>query len=349
MSYKAVGLMSGTSLDGLDMAYCEFGEYNGRWSYGILQAETVEYSGQMRERIICMENASAEELCTFDNELGHYFGRQVRDFILRNDLCPDMVCSHGQTIFHRPSSGFTTQIGSLNAICVETQITTIGDFRSFDVALGGQGAPLVPIGDLLLFPDHEDCLNIGGFANISHKENGEIRAYDICAANLVLNHLCGKIGMTFDRGGMVARQGKVSRSLLEELDSLPYYKEKSSASSLGKEWVKENVFPILQHSNLGTEDQIATYTLHIAKQIAGNIKGLCLVSGGGAYNDYLLELIRQNTEHEIQIADKKTLEYKEAMIFAFLGVLKSLGRVNVLASVTGARRSSSSGTIVCWS
>ncbi len=341
--------MSGTSLDGLDMAYCEFEARDGRWNYSIVQAETVEYSDKMRKKIISMENASAEEVYAFDNELGHYFGRLTRDFILRNHVHPDMVCSHGQTIFHRPSLGFTTQIGSLTAICAETGITTVGDFRSFDVALGGQGAPLVPIGDLLLFSDYEDCLNIGGFANISHKEGCEIRAYDICAANLVLNHLCGKIGMAFDRGGMVARQAEVDEKLLQELDSLPYYKEKSSASSLGKEWVKENVFPILEKSSLRTEDKIATYTLHVAKQVSRNIKGRCLVSGGGAYNDCLLELIRQNTEYEIQIADKKTLEYKEAMIFAFLGVLKSLDRVNVLASVTGARRSSSSGTIVRWS
>ncbi len=340
--------MSGTSLDGLDMAYCEFEQQDGRWIYSIECAETAEYDERLRKRIIEMENASAEELSLFSSQLGEYFGFLTREFIDRNKLSPHIVCSHGQTIFHQPSQGFTTQIGSLAEICARVERTTIGDFRSLDVALLGQGAPLVPIGDLHLFADYSDCLNIGGFANISHKENGGIKAYDICPANIVLNHLCEKIGLDYDAGGYIARSNKIDQTLLQSLNSLPYYEDKCSASSLGKEWVKENVFPLLEGSDLSCERQIATYTFHVAEQLARNIKGDCLVSGGGAFNDYLIELLKQKSNHYIELADPTTINYKEAMIFAFLGVLRVRGEVNCLSSVTGARRDSCSGAVLQW-
>ncbi len=348
MRYKAVGIMSGTSLDGLDMAYCEFEKQNGHWTYSIGCAETAEYPQELRDRIIAMETASAEELCRFDAELGRYFGSLTKDFIERNRISPDFVCSHGQTIFHQPSQGFTTQIGSLAQICAQVRRTTVGDFRSLDVSLAGQGAPLVPIGDLHLFADYSDCLNIGGFANISHKESGGIKAYDICPANIVLNLLCGKIGLGYDDGGKIARENQIDETLLQKLNSLPYYEEKHSASSLGKEWVKENVFPLLASSGLSTERQIATYTFHAAEQISKNIKGSCLVSGGGAYNSHLMDLIRQNTPYSVQIADPTTINYKEALIFAFLGVLRLRGEANCLSSVTGARQSCCSGAVLQW-
>ncbi len=298
--------MSGTSLDGLDMAYCEFEEKKGEWKYEILQAETVEYTEELRKKIISMETASAEELSRFDMELGHFFGKQAEDFIRRHNLSPELVSSHGQTIFHRPSAGYTTQIGSLAAICSHVRTKTVGDFRTLDLALGGQGAPLVPIGDLLLFKDYENCLNIGGFANITHKDKGEIKAYDICPANIVLNSLSRRKGMPFDQDGNLAE------------------------------------------SRLSTEDLLATYTAHAAEQIASNICGRTIVSGGGAYNKHLLSCIRKKWRYEISIADKKITDYKEAMIFAFLGVLRDCNRVNCLSSVTEARQSSCCGTVIQW-
>jgi anhydro-N-acetylmuramic acid kinase len=348
MFYKALGLMSGTSLDGLDMAYCEFEEQNGRWGYKILQAETITYNEEFRNKIISMEDASATELACFDAELGHYFGRLAKEFINTHSLTPDFVASHGQTIFHQPSQGYTTQIGNPAAICSEVKTTTIGDFRTLDVMLGGQGAPLVPIGDLHLFSDYHSCLNIGGFSNISHKDNNEIKAYDICPVNIVLNHLCKQIGLEFDNNGTIAANNKTDKKLLKKLNSLPYYQDKTTAKSLGKEWVVENIFPILQFSNLTIEEKIATYTTHAAEQIAANLKGNTLITGGGAYNNQLIKLIQQNTKHTITIADKTTIDYKEAMIFAFLGVLRMRNEINCLSSVTGASQSSCGGTIVQW-
>lgn len=339
--------MSGTSLDGLDMAYCEFEEKKGEWKYEILHAETVEYTEELRKKIISMETASAEELSRFDMELGHFFGKQAEDFIRRHNLSPELVSSHGQTIFHRPSAGYTTQIGSLAAICSHVRTKTVGDFRTLDLALGGQGAPLVPIGDLLLFKDYENCLNIGGFANITHKDKGEIKAYDICPANIVLNSLSRRKGMPFDQDGNLAESGTIDNALLEKLNALPYYKEKHS-KSLGSEWVKANIDPLLAESRLSTEDLLATYTAHAAEQIASNICGRTIVSGGGAYNKHLLSCIRKKCRYEISIADKKITDYKEAMIFAFLGVLRDCNRVNCFSSVTGARQSSCSGTVIQW-
>lgn len=340
--------MSGTSLDGLDMAYCEFEEQEGRWNFSILQAETAAYSDELRQRIIAAETMSGRELALFDVQLGTLFGQLARDFIDRNRLSPDFVCSHGQTIFHQPNKGYTLQIGNLAALCSKVKLTTIGDFRAMDVALGGQGAPLVPIGDLLLFKDYEDCLNIGGFSNISHKQDGSIISYDICPVNIVLNHLCQKIGQTFDKGGKVAQSSRVDELLLSQLDSLPYYQDLTSGNSLGKEWVEENIFPILENSSISVQEQIATYTLHAAKQISLNIKGRTLASGGGTYNTHLVNLIRQNTDFPIEIAEKTITDYKEAMIFAFLGVLRVRNEANCLQSVTGASRSCCSGMVLQW-
>lgn len=341
--------MSGTSLDGLDIAYCEFEEQNGRWSYRIIESETVPYTDDFRKRVIAMENASAVEFSSFDVELGHYFGRLTREFIDKHSLTPDFVCSHGQTIFHQPAKGYTTQIGNLAALCSEVRMKTIGDFRTLDVMLGGQGAPLVPIGDLLLFADYDNCLNIGGFSNISRKKDGKITAFDICPVNIVLNHLCGKIGLPFDKDGEIAANSAVDNTLVEKLNALPYYESKKTGKSLGKEWVLSNVFPLLESSGLSIESQIASYTFHAAEQISKNIlPGRTLVSGGGAYNTHLVSLIRRNTRFEIEIADKTTTDYKEAMIFAFLGVLREREQVNCLASVTGASQNTCGGSVVQW-
>lgn len=340
--------MSGTSLDGLDMAYCEFEKQQEGWKFSIVKAETATYSDKLRRQIISAETMSGRELALFDVQLGAFFGQLARDFIDRNGLSPDFVCSHGQTIFHQPNKGYTLQIGNLAALCSKVRQTTIGDFRTMDVALGGQGAPLVPIGDLLLFKDYEDCLNIGGFSNISHKQNGNITSYDICPVNIVLNYLCQKIGLTFDDGGKIAQSNPIDEKLLSQLDALPYYKDLKSGNSLGKEWVEENIFPILENSSISVKEQIATYTLHAAKQISRNIKGRTLATGGGAYNDYLMKLIRQNTTFAIEIAERTITDFKEAMIFAFLGVLRVRNEANCLQSVTGASRSCCSGTILQW-
>ena len=344
MLYKVIGLMSGTSLDGLDIAYCHYQFLNNKWSYSIIKAETMPYSESWVEKLVSVENSSSYDFARVDKEFGEFLGQSVKDFISRHNLEVDMICSHGQTIFHRPQINLTTQIGDINCIAATTGILTIGDFRRLDLALGGQGAPLVPIGDRHLFGDYAQCLNLGGFSNISFEHNNERIAYDICPVNIVLNVLARREGMPYDRDGEMARSGKVSGDLLSRLNDLDFYKIKHK-KSLGKEWVLENVMPLLDEYNLETSSLLATFTEHIADQLANNISGEVLITGGGAYNKYLISRLRAKTSYPIHIPEKIIIDYKEAMIFGFLGVLRHLSQVNALASVTGASRDSCTGLV----
>lgn len=339
--------MSGTSLDGLDVAYCEFNEKKGEWTYEIKKAQTFLYDDEFKRKIRSMETASAQEISQFSVELGYYFGKKAKEFLDANSLDVDFVSSHGQTIFHRPDLHYTTQIGDLSALCSQVQKTTIGDFRSMDVALGGQGAPLVPIGDKILFSNYENCLNLGGFSNISMEKQGKRIAYDICPVNMVLNYLAEKLSLPYDDKGQIAANGKIDKKLLKTLNSLPYYKKKKN-KSLGKEWVVENIFPLLENSELIIENQIATYTEHIICQLTNNITGKTLITGGGVYNEYLIERLKTKVDYTIEVPDKITIDYKEAMIFAFLGVLRHRKEINCLASVTGAEKDNCGGQIVQW-
>jgi anhydro-N-acetylmuramic acid kinase len=340
--------MSGTSLDGLDLAYCEFNRINDRWIYKIHHAETVRYSSAWKNRLSTIETGSALDLATADVEYGHLLGRLTREFIDKHHLHPDFIASHGHTIFHQPGRKITCQIGRGAAIAAETGIPVICDFRSLDVALGGQGAPLVPIGDHLLFNDYDYCLNIGGFANISYEQEGKRIAFDICPANVVLNGLANELGLDFDPQGHYASLGTIDPDLLQALNSLPFYLE-TPPKSLGKEWVVEHVLPLLHDAGPSINELLATFCEHIAIQaskaaLGGQDKKL-LITGGGALNEFLIARIRRHAGPEIIIPDANTINYKEALIFAFLGVLRWRNEVNCLQSVTGALRDSVGGAV----
>lgn len=364
--YHIIGLMSGTSLDGLDIAFCRFEFKEGRWIYQIIEAETVSYSDSWRMRLQQLDCQTAGELALADAELGHLMGGMVQSFIERHGISPLFIASHGQTIFHQPGRRLTTQIGKGAAIAAETGLPVVCDFRSLDVALGGQGAPLVPIGDRLLFPDYDYCLNLGGFANISYEQGNHRIAYDICPANLVLNALSGEAGEPFDENGEMARSGSLLPALLESLNNLPFYHH-PPPKSLGKEWVDEHIWPLfnefLNHESRGMRhkgtriayrasriaDLLNTFTEHIAIQVARNsgtdrAKKL-LITGGGALNTYLVERIRHHSAPEVVLPDLQTIQFKEALIFAFLGLLRWRGEANALASVTGARRDNIGGAV----
>jgi anhydro-N-acetylmuramic acid kinase len=345
MLYKVIGLMSGTSLDGLDIAYCLFSYENGKWSYSIEKAETIEYSSHAKEKLIKAENTTSQEFAKTDKEFGHYIGKETRKFIDKYNLEVDFISSHGQTIFHQPEINFTSQIGDINSIAAQTRTKTIGDFRRLDIALGGQGAPLVPIGDRLLFGDYPYCLNLGGFSNISFEKNGKRIAYDICPVNIVLNPLAEKEGMTHDKDGILSSQGNVNKPLLEKLNCLDFYKA-DEIKSLGKEWVLDNVFPLLNSSGLDIKDQMATFVEHATDQLASKINGDVLITGGGVFNKYLIERLKKKLNHKISIPDPVIINYKEALIFAFLGVLRERKEINTLCSVTGASKDSCGGLIV---
>jgi len=340
--------MSGTSLDGIDLAHCvlkisDFGE----WSFAIGIAETVPYSESWKARLQDGIKASKEEMILLNEAYTNYLHGVISDFIQRNKLDHlDAICSHGHTIWHQPNEGFTLQIGNLPSIANGFWLPVICDFRVQDVKLGGQGAPLVPIGDRLLFSDYDYCLNLGGFANCSFESNGVRLAYDICPVNVVLNHFAGLLGYPFDRGGRIAASGHVDANLLSALNELHFYK-KPAPKSMGLEWVQQHVFPLMAASKVSVKDKIATFTAHVAQQLANQFSegSTVLVTGGGAYNTFLLEQLGPIKNLELVLPDPALIEYKEALVFGLLGVLKLRNEVNCLSSVTGARTDHSSGVI----
>jgi len=348
-----IGIMSGTSLDGLDIAACRFeGDQNG-FRYQLLAAETFAYTELFKKRLGNLMQASALDFVKTDAEFGYLIGSYVKEFVIKYQVKPDFVASHGHTIFHQPQNGFTTQIGNGSCIAATSGLPVIYDFRMLDVAMGGQGAPLVPIGDKLLFASYSHCLNLGGIANISFDDHrGQRLAYDICPVNIVLNTLVSAIGLEYDNGGALAASGKTNQDLLEQLELLDFYIQKGP-KSMGREWIDREVLPLVLQSTLSLEDKLNTFCHHIGKRIAAEIgvgkDQKILITGGGAFNSYLVECIRKYTKGLSEVVvpeDAGVISFKEAIIFAFLGYRRLLGLPNCLASVTGAKKDVSGGTVV---
>lgn len=351
-----LGLMSGTSLDGLDLALCNINSHG----YSLLAADTVPYPDCWRSRLASLENASALEYVRADVELGHYIGHVVNDILSSRNMKAEVIASHGHTIFHQPiangqrptanSQGLTSQIGNGDAIAAETGLPVVCNFRTLDVALGGQGAPLVPIGDQILFGQYDACLNLGGIANVSYQSaSGQRIAFDICPCNMALNPLAARLGLDYDPQGEYARLGHCNNDLLNRLDQLEFYRQ-APPKSLGKEWYVEHFRPIIEASSLDTRDLLATVTRHIASQIASALIGrqprTLLVTGGGAFNSYLIETLSMLLPSvQVTVPEPLVINYKEAIIFALLGYLRLTGQVNTLCSVTGARCDSIGGNL----
>lgn len=341
--------MSGTSLDGLDLALCEFESTANGVDFKILAAHTVEYTDEWRSRLSGAKDLSASGYFELHAAYGRYIAQQVHLFLEQSPVKPLVIASHGHTVFHQPSSGFSTQVGCGATIAAHTGITTVCDFRSLDVANGGQGAPLVPVGDKLLFGRYQACLNIGGIANISFDDAlGQRVAYDVCEANMLLNFLAEKAGSKFDRDGAMARSGQVDQSLLDALNGLPYYSQ-NGARSIGWEWFEANILVLLQPNKRSINDLLATATEHVAQVVANELTSKkissVLVTGGGAFNTLLIEKISAKTSCRIIVPDRHTVNFKEALIFAFLGHLRLNDTVNTLSSVTGAHSDSIGGAV----
>lgn len=339
-------MMSGTSLDGLDIAAVDFFYSDEGWTFKIAEAETIGYTENWETRLRNSTELSGEDLIQLHTDYGRFLGEKINQFIKKPGFVPEIIASHGHTVFHQPENHFTFQVGSGADITAETGITTIADFRTGDVALGGQGAPLVPVGDRLLFSEYESCLNLGGFANISFEKNNMRLAFDICPVNFVLNFLAQKEGLLYDKNGELGKKGSINEELLNQLNNISFYKQRPP-KSLGKEWMDKHFFPIVKASNISVTNKLRTAYEHIALQISdaspGN--GKMLVTGGGAFNTFLIDRIKKHSQSEVVIPEKIIVDYKEALIFAFLGLLRHLSEINCYASVTGAKRDSSSGVI----
>lgn len=342
---RILGLMSGTSLDGLDLCLAEFeGD-----RFEILAAETVPYDDFWRHALSTAEHLSGLELIRLDRAYGRHLGEEAARFLEQHQLKANAVASHGHTIFHQPAAGFTLQIGHGASLAAAADLPVINDFRSLDVALGGQGAPLVPIGDLHLFQDYKACLNLGGFANISIKDDkGGIIAFDVSACNIVLNHLAQKLGHPYDAGGAIAKSGQINTNLLDRLNNLQFFRQ-IGPKSLGKEWMVDTLLPIIDREP-SPPDAMRTFTEHAAFQIAKVCRDFSVTSvlttGGGAHNDFFIQRLQDLLgETRLILPDRQVVDFKEGLIFAYLGYRFLEVQPNAFRSVTGASRDSIGGCL----
>ena len=358
MVYKVIGLMSGSSLDGLDIACVELEESAGKWSFAFIATDCYTYSDEWKEKLKTAYSLSALDYQLLHVEYGHYLGAEVNKFIERYNLQYKvaLIASHGHTTFHFPSQKMTAQLGDGAALAAATALPVVSDLRAMDVAFGGQGAPIVPIGEKYLFSDYDMLLNIGGIANISFRNNGDYFAFDVCPANRVLNSLAATIGNEYDAGGAMASVGNIHTALLDKLNALAYYQQ-SPPKSLDNSFGSNEVYPLIRSVTLTHNDSLRTYVEHIVVQIKNAIKtnrdgagdnSKLFVTGGGAFNSFLLNRLKEELQVlniEIIIADEQIIKYKEALIMAFIGVLRWRQEYTVLSSVTGAKRNSIGGAV----
>ena len=355
MVYKVIGLMSGSSLDGLDIVYTELHENRGEWSFEIIAADCYEYDTEWKEKLQHAISLNAQDYLLLHAAYGHYLGKQVNRFVEENNLHfkVGLITSHGHTTFHLPAQKMTGQLGDGAAIAAQTGINVVSELRALDVAFGGQGAPIVPIGERLLWKEYSMFLNLGGIANISFKTESNYIAFDVCPANRVLNMLVSQMGHEYDDGGSIAASGTINESLLQQLNALPYYQQ-SYPKSLANSFGTDEVYPLVETAGLPVPDALRTYTEHIVLQIVAAVSNSQIsnsklfITGGGAFNTLLIQRLSEAFQPfaiQVIVPDENTIKYKEALVMALIGVLRWREEYNVLSSVTGARRDSIGGAM----
>ncbi len=350
--YRAIGLMSGSSLDGLDIACCEFQQRDGQWHFAIHETSCMTYSDKWIERLSTARDMDGKDLWQLHVDFGRLSGCAVHDFINDHQIKDvTLIGSHGHTVFHYPHQHFTAQIGDGSALAAEAKLPVVCDFRSADVAKGGQGAPLVPTGDKLLFSQYRFLLNLGGIANVTVQGDGDTIAFDVCSTNQILNYYARELGFEYDDEGKIAAKGKLDQKLFATLNALEFYTQ-SHPKSLDNGYSTHVILPILEHTEISIEDKLHTFCEHIAFQIAEHVKKFdvsasdqLLATGGGALNKHLMTRLAHYLPLQIVQPDKKIVQYKEALIFAFMGVLRWTNQVNIYHSVTGAKSDSIAGAI----
>tara|TARA_B110000438_G_scaffold36042_1_gene35794 strand:+ start:16393 stop:17451 length:1059 start_codon:yes stop_codon:yes gene_type:complete len=346
--YMTLGIMSGTSCDGLDMAFCEFWIDKKGWNYKLKKTITIPYSRKWKNKLLNCNKIDSYKLEKLDLDFGNFIAKSITNFINKSKIKPILISSHGHTVFHNPKDKISVQIGNGQLIFSKVKIPVVYNFRQLDILMGGQGAPLVPFGEKFLFTNYDYCINIGGILNITDLIKNKIIAYDVCAANLVLNYLSRKIKLEYDKNGIKASKGKLIEKLFNELNTLKYYKKKNP-KSLDVIFVEKKIIPLLLQYKV--EDMLFTYTEHIAYQLNNSLKkenAKILLTGGGTFNKYLVKRIKylDNLNCNFFVPEKKLINFKESLIFGFLGLFKFLNKKNVLKSVTGAKISTSSGILI---
>ena len=359
MVYRVIGLMSGSSMDGLDIVFTELEESGGKWNYRIKAADCYGYNQHWLHQLQNASRLSAYDYLLLHSAYGKLTGELVNRFIEEEQLHHQvqLIASHGHTVFHAPSSGMTSQLGDGATIAAVTGINVVSDLRAMDIALGGQGAPIVPVGEKLLFKEYRYFLNIGGIANISAGTEDAYLAFDVCPANRVLNLLAQTVGKEYDYNGELASAGTIHEPLLTKLNALDYYRQ-PYPKSLANDFGTLVIFPLIQSYSLTAEDALRTYTEHIALQLGNAIQHIqttaadgiqqMLVTGGGAFNSFLIERLKallHPQQIEVVIPDSVLVKYKEGLVMALLGILRWREENTVLQTVTGATRSSIGGAV----
>ncbi len=339
--------MSGTSLDGIDLSINKFFNLKNKWNFEILRCKTIKYSNDWIARLNKAVLLDDHEIRKLDNDYTEYLAKVIVNFIRECNILIDFVSSHGHTIFHKPEKSFTLQIGNQKKISKLISQTVICDFRKQDLELGGQGAPLVPVGDYYLFSDFNATLNLGGFANITKFSKKIVFAYDICPVNTVLNMLSRQLNYEFDNNGELGSSGRIILDLENQLDKINFYKLKPP-KSLGIEWVLENINPVISNfKSHPIRDLIHTFVIHISKKIVDQfpLKGKILITGGGAYNKFLIKNLQKLSSCDLIIPNNNLIDFKESIIFAFLGLLRIRNEINCFRTVTGAKKNHCTGKI----
>lgn len=363
MVYKVIGLMSGSSLDGLDIAFVEFHENAGKWNRELIRSKCVPYDKEWADRLRNATSLSAGEYLLLDAAYGRYLGERVNEFIEEHNLHyqVQLIGSHGHTSFHDPGNRMTAQLGCGATLAAVTGINVVSDLRAMDVALGGQGAPIVPVGEKLLFTDYRFFLNLGGIANISFNDPDRYIAFDVCPANRVLNMLVqdADSGKHMDSGGELAEKGEVIDGLLDQLNALEYYRM-PYPKSLSNDFGTDVVAPMASTLNYDLDDALRTYVEHICVQVDAAVRKLkktssvredqvkMMVTGGGARNSFLVSRLTAMLAEQhvtVEIPNEDLIDFKEAIIMALIAVLRWREENNALASVTGASRDSIGGAV----
>lgn len=359
MIYRVIGLMSGSSLDGLDMALVEFNKIDDKWSFNLLSACMETFDSEIENRLRQAHEITAFEYCKLHRDFGFYCGKKVNEFVSASGFSANeilLVASHGHTVFHFPDDHrFTAQLGDGAALAATSGINVVSDLRALDLAYGGKGAPIVPLGESELFHGYHYFLNLGGIANLSCRDQHRYVAFDVCAANAVLNRLCNDVGMPFDEGGKLATAGKCNVQLLQTLNALEYY-QRIPPKTLDNKAGRDEIYPLVKSFSLPVQEALHTYCVHIARQVAKAImdrNGVAaprkmLVTGGGAFNHFLIQQLQEAVFAlgiEVVIPSADIVNYKEAIVMAYLGLMRYFHKPTVIQTVTGAARASSGGAL----
>jgi len=341
------GVMSGSSLDGLDIAIVHFSP-NSDWQ--LLWSYDIPYTPEWVSRLKNYHLLSSTEYVSLKFDFSRYIGELVGDALGDYSGNVDYVSFHGHTLLHLPEKGITEQIGNGGVLAAILNIPTITDFRTQDVTKGGVGTPLAPLVELNLFKGHDYYLNLGGIANITKLiDAAKLMAYDVCPCNQVLNYFSNQMGKDYDEGGEIARSGTINKNLIDYLNSIPYF-DQNPPKSLDNNWIMNEVIPNFPAGKI--EDTLHTFCNWVAECIANEVEeskaSSLMVSGGGAHNTYFMECLTSRLSSkncELHLPSKEIIDFKEAILMSLMAYKYINGESNVLCSVTGASSDSIGGAL----